>query len=246
VLCGIISDIHGNLEALTVVLDELKSVERIICLGDVVGYGANPNECCEVIRSKISSIIVGNHDLAAVGNYDLNDFNPYAREAILWTQKQLTPENKEFLQSLKERLILEVPPGHLTLVHDSLVGPGDYITSCWEARESLSLQDTQVCFIGHTHIAEYYQMEEGSSFCQQIPLWSGGAIEVREGYRYIINCGSVGQPRDRNPQASFGIYDSKKKSIEVKRVDYPVEVAQEKIERAGLPRILSQRLGIGW
>lgn len=237
---AIISDIHSNLEALESVLNEIKNVEKIICLGDIVGYGANPNECCEIIKNLNCISIVGNHDLASIEEYDIRDFNPYAKAAILWTRNHLKEENKIFLRNLKEKIIFK----NLTLIHGSLVNPSFYILDTSSARESFSLQETKICFIGHTHTAECYI--KSGNFLEQIDLFSGGIIEIKENFQYIINCGSVGQPRDRNYKASFGIYDEDNETIEIKRIHYPLEIAYKKIINAHLPKILADRLAIGY
>jgi len=239
---GIISDIHSNLEALEKVLEQLCGVEAYLCLGDLVGYGPNPNECTQLI-SQLSpcTCVVGNHDLAAIGKYDIGWFNWHAREAILWTRQQLTPETKGFLTALPEVLVQDP----LTLVHGSLPDPMEYITSPWETRLTFAKMTTPICLIGHTHVAEYYVQREGESNCQQVPLTNGGEITLEEGLRYIVNCGAVGQPRDGNPQASFGIYDTEAKTITIKRVEYPIEVVQKKMTEVGLPQFEIMRLALG-
>lgn len=239
---GIISDIHGNLEALERVIRELKNVDKLICLGDIIGYGANPNECCKIIKELCDITILGNHDLAVMEGRDIEYFNPYAAEAILWTQKVISEESLKFLKELK----MEEYFNNITFVHGSLYDYFSYITSPQEAYLNFSVQQTPICFIGHTHISEYYFRTERSVIVEKVSLFSGGEVEIKEGNFYIVNCGSVGQPRDRNPKASFGIYDTEKKMIEIKRVDYPVEIASKKIEKAGLPKILSKRLFMGY
>jgi predicted phosphodiesterase len=243
---GIISDIHGNLEALNEVLLHLKDVDEIICLGDIVSYGANPNECCEIIKNSNCVCVIGNHDLASIDKYDITYFNPYAKDAILWTKKELNQENKKFLENINELIVFQEKEKNFTLVHGSLEDPPTvYITSPWEAGICFNLLKTKICFIGHTHVAEYYQKKEDSPFIRHIQLWSGGVVEIQDGFQYIVNCGSVGQPRDSNPQASFGIFNLDKKEILIKRIDYKINIAQDKIKSAGLPSILYQRLGLG-
>ena len=239
---GIISDIHANLEALESVLTELKGVDAYLCLGDIVGYGPNPNECVERIAALPNlSCVIGNHDQAALQEYDLEWFNAYARDAIVWTQQQLTPESKRFLRKLKPHLQVE----ELTLVHGSLPDPMEYITSAWEARFTFELMQTPLCMVGHTHVAEYYRLEAGRIQPEQVSLLNGGEIALEEGSRYIVNIGGVGQPRDGNPRAGFGIYDREQHRITVRRVEYPIEATQSKMEDAGLPQLLIQRLAVG-
>ena len=239
---GIISDIHANLEALEAVLAELQGVEAYACLGDIVGYGPNPNECVERIAALPNlSCVVGNHDLAALQEYDIDWFNAYARDAIIWTQQQLSAESKRFLRRLRPRLQVE----ELTLVHGSLPDPMEYITSPWEARFTFEEMETPICLVGHTHVAEYYRLGEDRLQPEQVSLFGGGEIAVEEGARYIVNVGGVGQPRDGNPRAGYGIYDREASLITVRRVEYSIEATQEKMEKAGLPQLLIQRLAVG-
>ena len=241
---GIIADVHGNLEALEVVLQALEGVDRYLYLGDVVGYGPNPNECCAAVRGLNNCItICGNHDMAAVGKYDVSWFNPYARAAILWTSGQLSSENRRFLEDLPERY----DESSFIMVHGSLVDPvSEYITSPWEARQSFALLKHPICFIGHTHVAEYYVQEPDVLTPHQVLLTRGGSIKIRQNQKYIINCGGVGQPRDGNPKASFGIYDAETNEIEIKRVEYPIQKTQDKMIKAGLPAVLYLRLWEGF
>ena len=239
---GIISDIHANLEALEAVLGRLRDVDAHICLGDIVGYGPDPNECIEVVKALPSSkCVVGNHDLACVGKYDINWFNWYAREAIVWTQERLTPASRGYLLSLR----LMDMENSLTLVHGSLPQPMDYVTSEGDARGVFAEMITPVCLIGHTHIAEYYAHAHGAAHIERRSLAQGGQIKFDRGMTYVINCGSVGQPRDGNPLASFGICDTTRRSVKVMRVEYPVARVQEKMDKAGLPALLGDRLVVG-
>lgn len=240
---GIISDIHSNQEALNACLRQLKYVDKILCLGDIVGYSASPNQCIEKIRYFGCKAIAGNHDLAAVEKQGLDDFNLYAKKSILWTKENLTEENKNYLRQLTSREIID----EVTLVHGSLTNlTRDYITNTQQAQDCFSLLSTQICFIGHTHIPEYYIQEDNKIMCQNIKLLDRSEIIISDNLRYIINCGSVGQPRDRDARASLGIYDSQKKKVEIIRVDYPRETTRRKMKEAGLPRILQERLDIGW
>ncbi len=240
---GIISDIHSNQEALNASLAQLKYVDKILCLGDIVGYSASPNQCTEKVRHFGCKAIAGNHDLAATEKQGLDNFNLYAKRSILWTKENLTEENKEYLRQLPNILIID----EMTLLHGSLTNlTGDYITNTQQARDCFSLLSTQICFIGHTHIPEYYIQENNKIMCQNIKPQDRSEIIISDNLRYIINCGSVGQPRDRDPRASFGIYDSKKKKVEIIRVDYLREITKRKMEEVGLPRILQDRLDIGW
>ncbi len=245
---GIISDIHGNLEALEVVLKRLDGCDQWICLGDVVGYGPNPNECCERVRALNALCVHGNHDLAALGRYDISWFNDWAAAAILWTQEQLTEENRAFLQNVPAMQVVEDAQWNFnfTVVHGSPRDPAEeYITSAQEANEIFARLTTPLCLVGHTHVAEYYVRAEGASTCERIIMNVGGLIPLNEKHQYIINCGSVGQPRDRNPQASCGLLDTQARSVEIFRLEYPIDVTQRKMRAEGLPDLLWQRLALG-
>jgi predicted phosphodiesterase len=239
---GIISDIHANIEALEVVLKRLKDVDAYICLGDIVGYGPDPDPCVDIVRALPGlKCVVGNHDLACVGNYDINWFNWMAREAIVWTQSRLSPASRGYLLSLP---LMEME-NSLTLVHGSLPQPMDYVTSEVEARQVFAEMITPVCLIGHTHVSERYTRAHGAAHIARRSLAQGGDTKFDQGMSYVINCGSVGQPRDGNPMASYGVYDSTKRHLSVKRVAYPIERVTEKIEKAGLPALLGERLALG-
>ena len=241
-LYGIISDIHANLDALQMALKRLKEVDAFICLGDIIGYGPEPNECIEAVRALPGlKCVVGNHDLACVGKYDINWFNWYAREAIVWTQERLTPAGRGYLLSLP---LMEME-NSLTLVHGSLPQPMDYVTSEADAREVFAEMITPVCLIGHTHVAECYTHAHGAAHMERRSWAKGGELKFSRGISYIANCGSVGQPRDGNPMASFGTYDTTRRELKVKRVAYQVEQVQEKIAKAGLPELLGERLALG-
>jgi len=248
---AIISDIHANLEALDAVLNSVGPVDRFLCLGDIVGYGPDPNECVERVRSLPGMVCVaGNHDLAAVGKYDHDWFNAHARAAIEWTQRKLTDSSRQFLEQLP--LIARVDD--LTLVHGALPEPMDYITGPAEALstfQEMQKMQTPVCLIGHTHVAEYYRLpcpagQPGSlGRIEHRYLTDGGRIAIEPGSYYVVNCGGVGQPRDGNPHAAFGIFDSEARTIEIKRVAYDIEQVQHKMQDAGLPPLLSERLSYG-
>jgi diadenosine tetraphosphatase ApaH/serine/threonine PP2A family protein phosphatase len=239
---GLISDIHANLEALEAVLDELGGVDGFLCMGDLVGYGADPGPCLERVRRLPRLICVaGNHDLAAIGSYDLNWFNPFARAALQWTAEHLSAEEKSYLGSLS----LTAHADGAVVVHGSLPDEMDYITAPDEARVCFDAMPGDLAFIGHTHVTEYYRTRRGSRFPEQVALWSGGGVELKEGVRYIVNPGAIGQPRDGNPAASFGIWRVEDRVVEIRRVGYDIETAQEKMKRERLPDYLVERLAIG-
>lgn len=236
---GLFSDIHGNLEALRAVLDVLRKedVDNCICLGDIVGYGANPRECLKLVRDLNSITIAGNHDYGAVHLTDINYFNPYAKEAVLWTQDQLKAEDREFLTGLK--LIHHFP--NFTIVHATLNAPEEwnYILSTYEARQNFQLLTTSLLFIGHSHAPIIF--EENANY----RYYFKEVVNLEEGRKYIINIGSIGQPRDGDPRASFALYDTESHTVHIRRVEYNVTGAMKKIVEAGLPKILAWRLSRG-
>jgi diadenosine tetraphosphatase ApaH/serine/threonine PP2A family protein phosphatase len=239
---GLISDIHGNLEALDAVLAELTDVDGFLCLGDIVGYGADPVACLARVRELPNLICVaGNHDLAAVRSYDLSWFNPFARAAIEWTADRLSDEQKSYLRSLPSTAHVD----SALLVHGSLPNEMDYITSPAEARLCFDAMPGDLALVGHTHVAEYYQARRRSRFPQQTSLWSGGEVEVRDNTRYIVNPGAIGQPRDGNPAASFGAWEVESGTITVRRISYDIEATQAKMREARLPEYLLKRLSVG-
>jgi len=243
--CAIVSDIHANLDALNAVLERMGQVDAVYCPGDVVGYGAEPNECCDIVRERAAATVLGNHDAAAVGALDASWFNPYARAAIEWTAQVLNFRNQLFLRALPRVTRQE----SFVLFHGTLHAPEafEYITSPWEAQAwaFADMAEHRLGFFGHTHVAEYYVQKEGEREVDQISMVDGGVVELKSGFRYIVNVGSVGQPRDGNPNASFAIYDSDAASVEIIRVPYDIASAQRKITQAGLPKILADRLELG-
>ncbi|MBU3933542.1 metallophosphatase family protein [bacterium] len=237
---GIFCDIHANLEALDAVLAALagERIDRYLCLGDIVGYGANPRECIAEIKKIDAPTIAGNHDWAAVGLFDIAYFNPAAKAAVLWTRQNLAYEDKEFLKNLD----LIHREEELTLVHASLQNPGqfEYILDISSAARTFELLRTRLCFIGHSHAPLIFIKEgENYSFTFQ------AKVKLKASRMYIINAGSVGQPRDADPRASYVVYDSESEDVEIKRVPYDVQKAQEKIIKAGLPTTLAERLAAG-
>jgi len=238
---AILSDIHGNLEALCAVIQDLsrERVERIGFLGDAVGYGADPNECLSLLKSLTGLIVAGNHDYGVVGLTDVSYFNPMAKAAILWTGKKLTEESRAFLRGLP--LWREVEG--ITFVHATPHDPGNwnYIFSPQDAWESFRAMSGEVAFVGHSHYPSIFAEKENKI----VSVFKEEEIFLQEGRRYIINVGSVGQPRDRNLWAAYGLYDEGAKKYLLKRVPYDVPTAQKKILKAGLPPFLAQRLALG-
>jgi len=242
---GIICDIHSNLEALNVVVDYLKRVEKIerfICCGDIVGYGAKPNECTEFIRHLENCLVVaGNHDWGAVGLEDTSFFNPIAREAVEWTRRNLTEDNRNYLKNLAS----EIDEKNFMLVHGSPMDPiNEYIFEQTTFLANLHGIKKNICFVGHTHVPLCFYATSSQQI-GEILLDDGTVVEINPSYKYLINCGSVGQPRDGDPRASCGIYDAQRNSLKIKRIEYDIAKTQEEILNAGLPAALALRLGYG-
>jgi predicted phosphodiesterase len=240
---AILSDIHGNLEAFQSVLKDLEeaNIQKIAILGDIVGYGANPRECIELAQEKAALIVAGNHDWAVAGKTDLNNFNFLARRAVEWTIDQLEVNYRKFLAELP----LKAEEDNFLLVHSTPLSPENwnYIFSRAEALKNLKLLSQNLCFLGHSHIpAVFYLNEFGEIFFSRIL----NEVVLNKKNRFLINVGSVGQPRDRIPLASYGIFDSRTFNFYLRRIDYPIEIAQKKIIAAGLPWELAERLAEGW
>lgn len=238
---GIFSDIHGNLEALKAVLEELdrRQVDMLICLGDLVGYGPDPNECIELVRECADVVLAGNHDYAAIGRVDTTYFNLYARQAVDWTARALTPESRAYLESLP----LKEEIDDFTVVHATPEDPErwDYLTSIGDALRNFSTFRGQACFIGHSHVPIIVALLANG----ECTVERSTPFKFREGERYIINVGSVGQPRDTDPHAAFATYDDEERVYELCRVPYDIEATQRKILDAGLPFFLAERLERG-
>jgi diadenosine tetraphosphatase ApaH/serine/threonine PP2A family protein phosphatase len=237
---AIVSDIHSNIEALEAALAQVDDTVEVLCLGDIVGYGPNPNECVERIRERAKVTILGNHDVAAIDDFGLAYFNPAAREAMLWTQNVLAAENTAWLNGLG----YEYRTPEFLLVHGAPRDYFEYILDKPAAARAFGATDAPLIFIGHTHIAEVYSLEPDGSIAHR-HLQQGGDVDIVPGYRYLINVGSVGQPRDLNPRASFGIYDTDTQAVTIVRYDYAIARVQEKIALAHLPDALGRRLLVG-
>jgi len=238
---AIISDIHGNLEALDTVLTEIdkQNVDSIVCLGDIVGYGPNPNECVDKVREVAEVSLAGNHDYAPLGKLDLSYFNPWARDAIRWTADELSESSIQFLLELP----LKLEMNGFTIVHATPEQPAEwnYILTIGDAARNFSEFNGQVCFIGHSHVPMVVSLDQEGEYLVQ----KENPLKIEDEMRYIINVGSVGQPRDLNPRASFAIYDNEEKKYELFRVEYNINETQSKIRKSGLPEFLAERLELG-
>ena len=237
---AIISDIHGNLEALNTVLEDAgaRGCEKYVCGGDVVGYNANPQECMNILRGLDIPCVMGNHDEYIGKNCDLSAFNPVAAAAVEWTREQLSEEDRKWLCDLRYKRLVD----HFQVVHATMDSPEEwgYVQDVNDAAHSFTYQSTNVCFHGHTHVPMVF-VDDGI----EIEHGRFDHLKLKPGSRYFINVGSVGQPRDGDPRASYCIYDSATESVELIRLQYDIEVTQQKIREAGLPERLAERLDFG-
>jgi diadenosine tetraphosphatase ApaH/serine/threonine PP2A family protein phosphatase len=237
------ADIHANLEALESVMARIAelAVDDIVCLGDIVGYNANPNECIDIIRREKIVSVLGNHDVAASGREEPDGFNALAQSAVFWTRKHLTPENRLFLLNLPPEAIM----GDFMVVHGSIHDTNRYLLSRDAAADNFRLLaelpgELKLGFFGHTHIGMTFIDLQGS-----ISSDHSYELLLSSGMHYLINPGSVGQPRDGDPRASFLVYDSVDRTVRFFRVEYDIKRCQAKIVRAGLPPQLAWRLKNG-
>ena len=242
----ILSDIHANLTALDTVLDVAKGRwQKAVCLGDLVGYGPDPNEVIDRVRALPAVTIRGNHDKAIAGLEDADEFNPVARNAVLWTREQLRPENRQYL--------LDLPKGPVTvdgfsIVHGAVHDEDEYVLSPGLALDGLQNAPTPVTFFGHTHLQGGFSLRgEDVTLLHFRP--SGGNpfanFTIEQGTTYLLNPGSIGQPRDGDPRAGFAIADLDKGSVEFWRIPYNIEDVQGRMRGAGLPEPLILRLSFG-
>lgn len=241
----ILSDIHANrfgLEA--VLLDAENRYDEVICLGDIVGYGAHPNACCEILREAKADCLLGNHDAAALNLISSEWFNEVAAFAVEWTSTQLTTENRRWLEGLPPQKIWS--EYQFQAVHGSLRHPlEEYILTRGEAQPTLSSLEYSLCFFGHTHIATAYEELDAWGKKYQLDetrLPDGGTVKLHSEKKYLINPGSCGQPRDGNPQARYALFDTDLQTVEVRACDYDIEAARAAILEAGLPAVLGDRL----
>ena len=236
---AVISDIHSNWEALETAFEAIKkrNVKQVICLGDVVGYGANPSECLARVKKEAWEMVMGNHD-RAIEDIELRSyFSPHAREAIEWTAPRLNSDEKKFIRTFTEMVIDREED--MTLTHGSVHEPKEfhYLFREEDAEPSFERLETHFGFFGHTHIPSLFSRKLGEG--KYLPA---GIYQLDAKDQYLINPGSVGQPRDRNPQLSFAFFDSDDLTLEIVRLDYDNQKAAQKIRKAGLPAYLADRL----
>ena len=236
---AIISDIHANLEAFEAVLADARDNKctHFVCLGDVVGYNANPHECVALVQGLDCPIVKGNHDEQASLVESSRDFNEMAEAAIQWTRDNLAAEDKDWLRDLKmQRQVRD-----FTIVHATLDTPGQwgYVFNNLDAVTSFTYQHTTVCFFGHTHVPMGFVRDDG---VHRVKI---EGLSIDPSKKYFINVGSVGQSRDGDWRASYCVYDTEKNVVQQRRVKYDLHTAQDKIIKAGLPRLLAERLALG-
>ena len=238
---ALVSDVHGNLPAFRTVLAEVESSEpdAVWCLGDLVGYGAQPDGCVELAASRCDLVLAGNHDLGVIGRIDISDFSPHAAAAALWTRENICSESVEFLSGLEPRREGEA----IGLYHASPLDPvWDYVISASGADRCIDKMPERVSAIGHTHVASRFTRTNDEVRAEAV---EGGGRHDLSGDRWLVNPGSVGQPRDGDPRAAWMLLDLGTWSAEWRRLEYPVKEAADAIEQAGLPRSLGDRLHVG-
>lgn len=239
----VMSDIHANYTALEAVLEDAGPTDEVWCLGDLVGYGPDPNICVERIRElPMLTCLLGNHDVAAIGKMPFESFNGDARRSLAWQERMLTPGNADFLRSLPENPKVR---GEVTMAHGSPRDPvWEYVINTLSARLNLDYFDTNWCFVGHSHIQCMFLLDEIRDRINLESPHIGKAFPLNG--RAILNPGSVGQPRDRDPRAAYAIFDPEARTWEARRVEYDIAEVQERIRQANLPEKHAVRLAEGW
>ncbi len=241
-LIALVSDIHANVVALEAVLEQLPQYDQLWCLGDTIGYGPRPNECLQYMRDLATYTLTGNHDLGCLGKVSLADFNDVARVANNWNGQQLLPELRTFLDACPSKLLVKPDT---TLAHASPRDPvWEYVDTVAVARTNIAHFTSTVCFVGHTHVPMRFAYHpDGMVEFDHMPR--GTTVVIRPGTRYIINPGSVGQPRDQNPQAAYALWDTETNILRFERIGYDIRATQKQMQQAGLPSPLTERLSLG-
>jgi diadenosine tetraphosphatase ApaH/serine/threonine PP2A family protein phosphatase len=239
----VISDVHANLEALDATLAAASGYGRVLVLGDLVGYGADPNAVIERVRALPSSTVIrGNHDKVGAGLEDVQGFNHLARHAIAWTATALTPANRAWLAALPQGPV--IADTGVEICHGAPFDEDVYVFDDLDAIRALRSARAPLCLFGHTHVPAAFRFETDLDLIGP-PRGSHFSMTLDPDARYLVNCGAVGQPRDGNPQAAYGLLDTDKHTLTIERVSYDVSGAQAKIVAAGLPEVLAQRLAVG-
>jgi len=251
----ILSDIHANLEALEAVLASAVRYDQVLLLGDYVGYGADPNAVIDRVRQlPVAALIRGNHDKVAAGIATVEGFNHIARQAIAWTAEVLTPANRDWLAALPEGP--SIVDGSVEICHGTTFDEDVYVFDDLDALRSLRSARRPLCLFGHTHVPAIFRL--GADGEANGPSRGGAALDfigpprgtsftlgLDGGSQYLVNCGAVGQPRDGDSRAAFGLVDTEARRVDILRASYDIGAAQTKIVQAGLPEVLAQRLGVG-
>jgi predicted phosphodiesterase len=238
----IVSDIHSNLVALETVLAVAGSYDQLWNLGDTIGYGPRPNECVAAVKHA-SVLIAGNHDLASLGKINLADFNPDARTANIWNGEQLDAENRALLEGLPPNCPID---SRFQAVHASPREPiWEYLLTIDQARDNFLMFDTQVCLIGHSHVPLVFRRHADGHCDGPLLPDAGETLVLRDGMRYFVNPGSVGQPRNQDPRAAYAILDTDAGTVDFQRIEYDIPQTQRQMQAAGLPIALIRRLEYG-
>jgi len=240
---GILGDIHGNLSALDTVLAALRrdGAQVLVSVGDVVGYGAAPKECIARLREVGAQVVLGNHDAAAIGRLDMIYFNQYAKEAVLWTQRVLSQDERDWLAALPLTRHFD----HCSVAHGTLHRPElfDYIQTTEDADPSLDIMPLPVCFVGHSHVpVTLLRLRDDPTRTAFTP---DAKVDLCDVQRALVNVGSVGQPRDEDPRTAYALFDSELNVVEIRRLEYDIDREAQRIRSAGLPRMLADRLYLG-
>jgi predicted phosphodiesterase len=241
----ILSDLHANKEALEAVLrDAAGAFEQTLCCGDLVGYGADPNLVVEWVREHCDTVVRGNHDRACAGLDDLEWFNPAARQAALWTQRTLTRGNADYVRALPKGPVLFEG---IEIVHGSPYDEDEYVLAPHEAGEAFHYLERRLAFFGHTHVQGVFVWNHSRVETAPRPSARNGreVLDIDPACAYLVNPGSVGQPRDGDPRAGYALYDTGSGRLSLCRVAYDVAAAQLRIREAGLPPVLADRLALG-
>jgi diadenosine tetraphosphatase ApaH/serine/threonine PP2A family protein phosphatase len=236
---AILSDVHGNLPAFEAVLGDVEdeSVEEVWCLGDLVGYGAQPDDCVQLARDRCDLSLAGNHDLVVTGDIPISDFSATAATAARWTQETISEETMTYLKGLKPA----DPTREPALYHASPRDPvWEYVLSTWQAEENIDLMEARVAAVGHSHVALWFNRDDEGNMSGATAR-AGEEKDLSAG-RWLVNPGGVGQPRDGDPRAAWLLLDTSTWTAEWRRVEYPIEEAARAIEEAGLPPVLAERL----
>ncbi|MEO0075392.1 MAG: metallophosphoesterase family protein [candidate division WOR-3 bacterium] len=239
---AVFSDVHANLEALqeTLAFLEKEKIEKFFIVGDLIGYGANPNECIDLIRQLDCEIVAGNHDYGVLGKTDINLFNAMAKQAIQWTTQQMSKISLDYLANLQ----LVQKKENWCLVHATLESPASwqYVFDNTDALNQFAYFKEWICFIGHSHLPTIFELQEQNQSINEIRATN---YRLKDNCRYLVNVGSIGQPRDGDNRACLVIWDRGKSELEYIRLEYNIKSAQEKIIKAGLPEFLALRLSLG-